>query len=48
MTTKNNQGPSFGLLFNRKAGTDDQFINYTKPLLESSFYWNSLNLYKFM
>lgn len=48
--TTNNQdnGPSLGLIYNRKVGTDINFFNYSKSAIDKSFYWSSKNLYKFM
>lgn len=47
ITNNQDTAPSLGLIFNRKVGTDLNFFNYTKSLLDGRLFWNSLNLYNF-
>jgi cytochrome c len=41
-------GPSLGLVYNRKAGSDVLYHNYSETLVKSDKYWTPKNLYRFM
>jgi cytochrome c2 len=41
-------GPSLGLMFNRKAGSDLSYRNYSHVLANSKIYWTANNLFRFM
>jgi cytochrome c2 len=41
-------GPSLGLVYNRKAGSDVFYKAYSDALTKSSIYWTSKNLFRFM
>lgn len=42
------RGPSLGLIYNRKAGSNTSFETYGMDLLKANFYWTARNLYNFM
>lgn len=48
VTIQQDPAPSLGLIYNRKAGTDTNYWNYSKPILDSNFFWNNKNLFNFM
>lgn len=43
-----NKGPSLGLIFNRRAGSNMSYEQYSNQILKSGLFWTSKNLYKFM
>ncbi len=45
---KPTKGPSLGLIYNRKAGSNASFPTYTHGLLSANFYWTPKNLFTFM
>ena len=47
-TGSNSTGPSLGLIYLRKAGSDVSFPSYSKGMLDSEFYWDSKNLSSFL
>lgn len=49
-TTTNtvDNGPSLGLIFNRKVATDINYLHYSRAAIDRNFFWTAKNLYKFM
>ncbi len=45
---KPHKGPSLGLIYNKRAGSNMNFHDYTDQLIKSTFFWSPLNLYRFM
>lgn len=45
---KPRKGPSLGLIYNRRVGSNINYEHYTDSMLKSSFFWNDKNLYNFM
>jgi cytochrome c2 len=45
---KPKRGPSLGLIYNRRVGSNVDYEHYTNSMLKSAFFWSPLNLYKFM
>ena len=41
-------GPSLGLIYNRRSGSDKEYEGYSAALANSNYFWTSSNLYKFM
>ncbi len=48
VTNSVDNGPSLGLIFNRKVATDLNYVNYSNAAIAKSFYWSTKNLFKFM
>jgi cytochrome c2 len=42
------RGPSLGLIYNRKAGSNTSFVTYSLDLITANFFWTPKNLYNFM
>lgn len=42
------KGPSLGIIYNRTAGSNTSYPAYSDSLLKAGFFWNPLNLFKFM
>lgn len=42
------RGPSLGLIYNRRAGSNTNYESYSDSMLKSTFFWSAKNLYKFM
>ena len=42
------KGPSLGVIYNRRVGSNPNYDYYTDNMLKSTFFWSPLNLYRFM
>jgi cytochrome c2 len=47
VTNTPDNGPTLGLIFNRKVATDLDYFHYSKSAIDKNFYWTTKNLYKF-
>ena len=45
---KDMRGPSLGLIYNRRVGSNTNYESYSDSMLKSTFFWTAKNLYKFM
>ncbi len=48
VTNTVDNGPSLGMIFNRKVATDLNFYNYSNAAIAKSFYWSTKNLFNFI
>jgi cytochrome c2 len=48
ISVERKKGPSLGLIYNRKAGSDVFYKAYSNDLVNSNIYWTSKNLFRFM
>ena len=42
------KGPSLGVIYNRRVGSNTGYEHYTENMLKSTFFWTPRNLYRFM
>ena len=42
------KGPSLGLIYNRRVGSDENYQSYSENMLSSELFWTGRNLYNFM
>ena len=42
------KGPPLGIIYNRRAGSNINFLKYSEGLVKAEFFWSPLNLYKYM
>lgn len=45
---KPRRGPSLGLIYNKRVGSNLNYDYYTDSMLKRSFFWTAKNLYAFM
>ena len=41
-------GPSLGLIYNKKMGSDPFYTRYSNIMIEANLFWTEKNLFKFL